>query len=295
MHGFINVWKEQGPTSADVVRRLKRLLFPRFGRFKIGHVGTLDPLAEGLLPVACGEATKAIPYMADSGKAYVFDIKFGERTNTDDAAGEIVSTTDIIPSKADILGIIPKFLGDIMQVPPQFSAVKVNGLRAYDLARKGQAVDLKPRPNHIYRLELLDSPGLKTWRFEVEADRGFYVRSLVRDMARCLGSLGYASLIRRTRSGAFAPDTAISLDKLEQILSTDGQVDARHFILDISLALDGISARELDGSEVERLVHGQILGTGLGDGLYRITFQNELKLIASAEKGLLKPVKVFNL
>ncbi|MDR1008721.1 MAG: tRNA pseudouridine(55) synthase TruB [Rickettsiales bacterium] len=295
LNGFINIDKSEGIGSTEVVSALKKLLFPRFGRMKIGHTGTLDPLASGVLPIALGEATKAIPYMEPTLKIYIFAIKFGVSTTTDDRAGEVVETSTKIPSVREIEEVLPKFMGAISQIPPRFSAIKINGQRAYDLARAGAEFDIKPRANFIHLLRLIEQVAMDEFKFEVQAERGFYVRSLARDMAAALGTAGHASLIRRTASGPFTLESAISLDNIAKMLQNSAQLDAREFVLDICLVLDGIPAIGIDESQQARLKHGQTLETSLSDGLYRALFQDRLVCIAKAANGVLKPERAFNI
>lgn len=296
--GFINIDKPAGMTSADVIARMKKLLFPIFGRFKIGHAGTLDPMATGVLPVACGEATKALPFIPNGEKAYVFDITFGRRTSTDDAEGETTAETEIIPTQYEIEKILPSFTGKIMQTPPAYSAIKVDGRRAYALARKGETPALKPREQRVEKLGLIKKIAPGQYRFEVVADRGFYVRSLARDIALALGSLGFVSMLRRTRSGPFGLEECISLDKLGQMLDNPASTDTRacSFCLGMSRALDGIPAIDMDAGQDEKLRGGRAVPFEIGDfPLLQIRFNGELSVIAKSERGAIMPVRVFNM
>ncbi|MDR2099029.1 MAG: tRNA pseudouridine(55) synthase TruB [Rickettsiales bacterium] len=303
LNGFINIGKLPGMTSNDVVARLKRILFPRFGKFKIGHAGTLDPMAEGVLPVALGEATKALPYLSDTRKTYVFDIRFGRATSTDDADGETVAETDSIPEPGEIERLLPRFTGRIMQTPPKFSAVKIGGRRAYELARANVEFEMKPRENFVHRLGILEIPAPGSMRLEVEAERGFYVRSLARDIALAAGSLGHAGLIRRTASGAFALENSITLDKLASMLDNWPQsLDVRNcicdFLLPIAIGLNGISVLCIGAEQNGRLRRGmKIPLPGLeASRLYQVHCENSISAIAeSADGESLRPIRIFNL
>ncbi|MDR3126590.1 MAG: tRNA pseudouridine(55) synthase TruB [Rickettsiales bacterium] len=285
-NGFIIIDKPTGTTSNDAVMRAKRLLRPK----KIGHTGTLDPMASGVLVLALGEATKAIPYMTDTDKAYVFNIKFGASTSTDDAAGEITGRSDKIPALSEIESALCRFIGNITQVPPKFSAILINGRRAYDLAREGGEFEMKGRAQSVRSLKILRQIQPDEVQLEVEADRGFYVRSLARDIAAACGSLGHASLIRRIRAGAFSIGDAIPLDNLTES-AHNGAADVRNIIVDITRGLDGIPVLEIDDTELRQ---GRAVESSALPGLYQIRSNNRFSLIARAEGGLLKPERVFN-
>ena len=214
INGFLNIDKLLNISSNDVVFKVKKLLYPHFGRVKIGHTGTLDPLASGVLPIALGEAT----------------IKFGESRTTDDSEGEVTETSSNIPTTVEIEKVIPKFLGKIEQVPPKYSAIKINGERAYSLARQGRDFEIKPRENFIHHLELLEKINDAEFKFKVTANKGFYVRAIARDIAKALNSAGYVSYLRRIANGPFTLENAITLDKLEKILQNSEQsLDVRKF------------------------------------------------------------------
>jgi tRNA pseudouridine55 synthase len=187
---------------------------------KAGHAGTLDPLATGLLPIALGEATKTVPLVQGGGKRYSFDLEWGSATTTDDAEGEIAATSDVRPTEAEVLAALPRFIGTIMQRPPAFSAIKVDGERAYDLARSGQVVDLAPRPVTIDELTLVSHSAERS-RFDMACEKGTYVRSLARDLAEALGTRGHVTMLRRTEVAGFTERDAISLDTLEAAADRD--------------------------------------------------------------------------
>lgn len=209
--GWLNLNKPLHMTSARAVAIAKRVT----GAAKVGHAGTLDPLATGVLPLAFGKATKQVSMLMDARKLYRFTVTFGEQRATDDAEGEVIATSDKIPGHIEIETILPKFSGQIEQLPPAFSALKIDGKRAYDLARAGEQVELKPRTVTIYMLRFL---GLNSnsANFEAEVSKGTYIRSLGRDMAKAVGSVGYISALHRSQVGSFSDMDAISLDFLEE-------------------------------------------------------------------------------
>jgi tRNA pseudouridine55 synthase len=287
MNGFINIDKPTGMTSNDVVMRLKRLLRPA----KIGHTGTLDPQASGVLVIALGEATKAIPYMTDTDKAYMFNIKFGVSTTTDDAAGSVLARSDKMPSIAEVRAALPRFVGKITQVPPKFSAIRVNGRRAYDMAREGAEFEMKGREQTVHSLEILGQISPDEMQLEARANSGFYVRALARDLAAACGTLGHASLIRRTMACGFSIGDAISLDKLDEGVY-NGALDVRNVVVDITRGLDGIPVLEIDDKALRQ---GRALEAEIPPGLYQIRSNNRLSLIARAKGGSLLPERIFNM
>jgi len=256
VHGWIIIDKPLHMTSTDVVRALKR----KFPKTKVGHAGTLDPLATGVLPIALGEATKTIPYLAEQRKRYRFEVTWGEQTTTDDAEGDTMLTSCYRPSEEEIMAILPKFIGDISQAPPRFSAIKVAGKRAYDLARAGEDFTLSPRPAHIYDLKMLEVKSSDVAQFEVECQKGTYVRSLARDMAQTLGTYGFASMIDRTAVGSFHKDTALSY---ETLAICDEKILKRDHVQNLIAGLDDIPAVMITEQEVEKVRCGQELHTSL--------------------------------
>jgi tRNA pseudouridine55 synthase len=207
--GWINLDKPTGVSSTQAVGRLKFL----FNAKKAGHAGTLDPLASGVLPVAFGEATKTVPIVQDGVKAYRFRVRWGEESATDDAEGEIVARSDRRPDPAEIEAALPRFVGAVLQTPPTFSAIRIDGARAYDLAREGESFEIEPRPVQIYRLELMSTEP-QAAVFEAECGKGAYVRAIARDLGRALGCYGHVIELRRTRVGPFSADAAVALDHL---------------------------------------------------------------------------------
>ena len=217
VHGWLIIDKPQGMGSTDVVNLTRRL----FNAKKNGHAGTLDPFATGVLPIAFGEATKLIPFVMDGEKEYEFVVQWGASTNTDDCEGEIVERCSLIPSKEDILSVLPSFLGEITQVPPAYSAIKINGQRAYKLAREGKDVEIPERKVTIFELDFLEELPNHQGRFRVVCSKGTYVRTLGRDLALKLGSLGYLQSLRRTKCGKFSLEDTILLEKLKKVVHTD--------------------------------------------------------------------------
>ena len=207
--GWINLDKPVGVSSTHAVGRLKFL----FNAKKAGHAGTLDPLASGVLPVAFGEATKTVPIVQDGAKAYRFRVRWGEESATDDAEGEIVARSERRPAPAEIEALLPRFVGVILQTPPTFSAIRIDGARAYDLAREGESFEIQPRPIHVYRLDLISAEPDQAV-LEAECGKGAYVRAIARDLGRALGCYGHVVELRRTRVGPFSADAAIPLDRL---------------------------------------------------------------------------------
>lgn len=202
--------------STEAVSKIKWL----FGAEKAGHAGTLDPLASGMLPIALGEATKTVPYVQDGAKVYRFTVTWGEERSTDDLEGDVTKTSQERPEKAAILALLPKYTGIIMQVPPQFSAIKIGGERAYDIARDGETVEIPAREVEIARFDLIEIPDENSAVFEIECGKGTYVRSLARDMGRDLGCYGYISALRRTHVDPFSEDDLVTLEELEAAIAS---------------------------------------------------------------------------
>jgi len=260
-HGWIILDKPLGMTSAQCVAAVKRL-WRQAGlpKPKVGHGGTLDPLATGVLPIALGEATKLTGRMLNGDKAYEFTIAFGTATSTDDAEGEVVATSDIRPTLAEIERVLPRFTDEIVQRPPAYSALKVGGERAYKLARAGEAVVLAERRVTIRSLHALGGS-----TFAVSCSKGTYVRSLARDIAAALGTVGHVSMLRRTQAGPFGLDQAITLDKLEE-LAKERRLAAS--VLPLTAGLDDIPALTVTPGEAERLRQGrELAGRPEPDGL----------------------------
>lgn len=251
VNGWINLDKPEGLGSTQAVGKVRRL----FDAQKVGHGGTLDPLATGILPIALGEATKTIPYCQDHIKIYSFAACWGEARNTDDAEGEVIATSPVRPTEAEIQAILPRFTGEISQIPPQFSAIKVDGERAYDLARDGEEFELQARTVYIETFEIAEfSPDMP--RFRVVCGKGTYIRSLVRDMAQALGTVGYIRDLRREAVGPLTQNTAISLEKLQELADSARLEEA---LLPVETVLADIPALALTTQEAARLKNGQAL------------------------------------
>ncbi|HEX7777551.1 MAG TPA: tRNA pseudouridine(55) synthase TruB [Parvibaculum sp.] len=295
--GWVVVDKPVGPTSTQVVATIRRL----FNAQKAGHAGTLDPLASGILPVALGEATKTVPFILDAAKGYRFTIRFGVATATDDAEGSVIGESPVRPSDADILAMLPRFTGPIEQVPPAFSAIKVEGERAYDLARAGETVELKARPVIIYAARLTGRPDADHAELEISCSKGTYVRSLARDLALALGALGHVSALRRVAHGPFREEAAIPLDKLTGLGHIPPASDTlRTHLLPLETALDDIPALALSGDDASRLRQGQgVLLRGrdapILSGPVLATHRGDPVALTEYSQGELKPVRVFNL
>jgi tRNA pseudouridine55 synthase len=247
--GWINLDKPVGVTSTQAVGRLKFL----FNAKKAGHAGTLDPLASGVLPVAFGEATKTVPIVQDGAKAYRFRVRWGEESATDDAEGEIVARSDKRPSPAEIEALLPRFVGLVQQTPPTFSAIKIDGARAYDLARGGESFEIASRPIHVYRLALV-SVDEQSAVLEAECGKGAYVRAIARDLGREVGCYGHVVELRRTRVGPFEADAAIPLDRLPD----DTELMARA-MLPLQAGLAEMTAIPVDRNGAAILRRGQSL------------------------------------
>ena len=290
--GWVILDKPVGLGSTPAVGKVRRL----FGARKAGHGGTLDPLASGVLPIALGEATKTVPFVMDGRKEYRFTLHFGEARSTEDAEGEVTATSDVRPTDEAIRAALPAFIGDIEQIPPAFSALKVEGQRAYDLARRGEAVDLAPRHVRIDRLELLARPDPDHADFVVGCGKGTYIRSLGRDLARALGTVGHLSALRRTAAGPFREATAISLSKLEALGHIPALLGA---LAPVATALDDIPALALTEAQADRLRHGQPVHLTRDapppGALVRAETGSRLVALVESDGASLKPVRVFNL
>jgi tRNA pseudouridine55 synthase len=233
VHGWLILDKPEGLTSTAAVGKVRWA----FGAAKAGHAGTLDPAATGLLAIALGEATKTVPHITEALKAYRFTVRWGAATDTDDAEGRVMETRPGRPAPEAIRAALPAFTGDIEQVPPQFSAVKVAGERAYDLARSGARMDLAPRPLHVESLDLVEAPDVDTAVFDMVCGKGGYVRSLARDLGRRLGCLGHVVTLRRLWSGPFDLGQAVTLDRVEALAGTE---ELAAFLLPVAAGLEGL-------------------------------------------------------
>lgn len=295
--GWVIVDKPEGPTSTQIVGIVRRL----FNAQKAGHAGTLDPLANGILAIALGEATKTIPFIMDAEKTYRFTVRWGVATTTDDAEGESCETSDVRPQKPEIETALATFVGDISQVPPIFSAIKVNGERAYDLARAGEEVVLKARTVHIFEAELVKVLDGDHAEIQIRCSKGTYVRSLARDLAQKLGTCGHVSELRRTAIGPFVESLSIPLDKLKELgHSAPARLTSVDILRPIETALDDIPALALTGNDASRLQRGQsVLLRGrdapILSGTVLATHRGNPVALTEYVGGELKPVRVFNL
>jgi tRNA pseudouridine55 synthase len=295
VHGWLVLDKPAAMTSTQAVGAVRRLYDAR----KAGHAGTLDPLATGVLPIALGEATKTVPYAVDGTKHYRFTVRWGAATDTDDAEGQIVCTSVSRPPPEAIEALLPRFTGEILQTPPKFSAIKVAGNRAYDLARAGDAVELEARPVSIKSLTLLAMPDADTSHFEAHCGKGTYVRALARDMGQALGCLGHLVALRRTRVGPFEEEQAITLDALKAAAETGGEEALQRFLLPIEAALQDLVMLPMSQNDAARLLRGQpVLLRGrdapANVGPAYATCRGQLIAVGQVEKGELRPIRVFN-
>jgi tRNA pseudouridine55 synthase len=292
LDGWLVIDKPIGRSSAQIVGRIKYLIKQAGSKYKVGHGGTLDPLATGVLPIAIGEATKTVAYVMDGRKCYRFTVTWGEARDTDDAEGKVIETSDKRPSRPEIEAALADFTGEISQVPPIYSALKVSGQRAYALARANEEVTLKPRLVQISALTLLENDH-GTASFEVYCGKGTYIRSLARDLARSLGTVGYISALRRTMVGPFLENAAISLDKVESLVHS-ARLAAN--VLSIEAPLADIPALELSEMDAQRLRFGQEIAVPDADAeTVRARSGERLVALAKIEMGKLRPLRVFNL
>jgi tRNA pseudouridine55 synthase len=302
VHGWVILDKPKGMTSTQGVAAVRRI----FNAQKAGHAGTLDPLATGILAIALGEATKTVPYAMDADKVYRFTATWGESRDSDDTEGAVTGTCDKRPTRAEIEAILPRFTGTLNQVPPAYSAIKVAGERAYDLARDGEQVTLEPRPVEVFEARLLaaEQDGAE---FEILCGKGTYVRSWVRDIALALGTLGHVSALRRTRLGAWAEKDAVGLDTLTPFMHSPA---AFGYLRPLATALDGIPALAVTGPDTVRIRSGNPIliranlfarmqdGFGEGELHGQTVFLKDADgspvALAEIAEGELRPFRVFN-
>ena len=284
--------------STEAVSKIKWL----FNAQKAGHAGTLDPLASGMLPIALGDATKTVPYVMDGRKIYEFTVSWGEQRTTDDLEGEVIASSDKRPTKEAILALLPNYTGTISQIPPQFSAIKIDGERAYDLAREGEAVEIPAREVEIFRLNLIGCPDENTAHFEVECGKGTYVRALARDFGRELGCYGHISDLRRTFVAPFAEETMIPLADLvalESIEDRDERLAALDALLiDTGEALSNLPHVAVTDDQAHRLRMGNpIILRGRDAPLSTddawVTARGKLVAIGEIAGGEFRPKRVF--
>lgn len=303
VHGWVNFNKPYGMGSTQAVGKIRWL----FTAQKAGHAGTLDPLADGVLPIALGDATKTVAYMMDAAKTYEFEIKWGKSTATLDAEGEVTATSDVRPTAGEIEAVLSQFTGDIEQVPPKYSAIKIDGQRAYDLARAGADIEMVSRRVRVDALSLLEATD-KAARLRVDCGKGTYVRSLMRDICTALGTEGHVSMLRRTRVGAFTLGRAFSLDCLEDLLHKARVLEA---LCPVKTALDDIPVLAVTETQRQNLKQGRAISAppdleesanpadGSNDpnapALYLTEFDGLEIALCEARAGMLYPKRVFNI
>jgi tRNA pseudouridine55 synthase len=293
MHGWLVIDKPVGPTSASVVGAVKRALRDGgYARVKTGHGGTLDPLASGVLPIALGEATKLSGRMLDADKAYDFTLSFGTETDTLDAEGDVVAASDKRPGFAEIEAALRRFTGAIEQVPPAFSALKIEGKPAYARARAGEVLEMKSRPVTVHALSVIGA-GPEEVTLSALVSKGTYIRALARDIARALDSVGHVTKLRRTRAGPFTLESAISLDKLAE--SSKGRTLERH-LLPLAAGLDDIPALPVTPDQAGALRLGRkLIGIAAQPGLHLATDDGVPVALVELREGILRVVRGFNL
>ncbi|MBS0490746.1 tRNA pseudouridine(55) synthase TruB [Phenylobacterium sp. NIBR 498073] len=298
--GWVNLDKPYDFGSTQAVGRVRRI----FNAQKAGHAGTLDPLATGILPIALGEATKTVSFLMDADKAYRFTIEWGRTTASFDREGATTATSDVRPTPEQVAAVLPEFIGDILQIPPAFSAVKVDGERAYDLARAGETVELKAREISIYSARVVDAPDADHVEIAVECGKGTYVRAIVRDIAERLGACAHVSALRRTRVGPFDEDSAITLELLEDLGHKARCLEA---LLPVETALDDIPELAVTTEDAFKLKQGrpivlvprqvEALKARLSPGTRTVSAMEGGSIVALCEMraGKLEPSRVFHL
>ncbi|HEV2082222.1 MAG TPA: tRNA pseudouridine(55) synthase TruB [Brevundimonas sp.] len=300
VHGWVCLDKPLGMGSTQAVSAVRRL----FDANKAGHAGTLDPLASGILPIALGEATKTVPFMMEARKVYRFEIEWGVSTDSVDREGAVIARSDARPTVAHVAAALPAFVGRIEQVPPAFSAIKVDGQRAYDLAREGVEVELKARPVVIHSATVVSARDADHVEIRIETGKGVYVRSLARDLAAALGAEGHVSLLRRERVGPFSLENAVTLDSLEQMVHRGA---ASEGLLPVATALDDIPELAVTDQDAFSLRQGRpiallpgqvetLTGQLQGDARTVSVFSGQtLVALGQLRAGRIEPDRVFNL
>ncbi|RUP00093.1 tRNA pseudouridine(55) synthase TruB [Hyphomicrobium sp.] len=296
VHGWLILDKPINMTSTQAVGAVRRA----FNAQKAGHSGTLDPLATGILPIALGEATKTVSFAVEGEKAYRFTVRWGAETETDDTEGAVSKSSDKRPARAEIEALLPRFHGEIMQVPPAYSAIKIDGARAYDLARDGETVVLEPRPVVIESLKLVDMPDEATSVFEARCGKGTYVRAIARDLGRLIGCYGHVIALRRTEVGPFDEARAISMDALLAAAQSDDPEAIAKLLLPVEAALADLPELLVSQSDAATLARGQtVLIRGrdapILTGPAYATSKGRLIALGELAKGALHPTRVFNL
>ncbi|MFT6105817.1 MAG: tRNA pseudouridine55 synthase [Rickettsiales bacterium] len=297
---WLNIDKPEDYSSAKIVAIVKRLTNSKAKSKKVGHAGTLDPFATGVLPIAVGQATRTCDYVVGAVKKYYFEITWGEFRDSDDRTGNVIESSDERPSNLDIINSLPKFIGTIYQVPSSFSAIKVDGKRSYELARQGIEVKLKSRQITINKIKLIFNNHQKS-AFEIVCSKGTYVRSFAKDLAREMGVCGYVQMLRRLQVGSFLSDEAISLDKLKNIVKYNAQ---NNFFLQLRDVLSFIPEIKLNSFDASKIKNGQFVELTNIDNLVerfenkdiptvKIISEGVLVGLAKIENDLLKPFNNF--
>jgi len=301
INGWLVLDKPYGITSNEALGKIKRIFSPQ----KVGHAGTLDPRASGLLPVAFGEATKTVPFVMDGRKVYRFEVTWGAETNTDDTEGDVIVTSQVRPAADAIASVLAEFTGTIMQVPPKFSAIKVAGERAYDLARDGEEVELEARPIDVHRLDLVDCTDADRAVFEAECGKGTYVRALARDLGRRLGTFGHVTELRRLLVGPFGEGDLVDLDEILGAAAELDEGDAvealvEEFVLPVRVAMDALVEVPVSLDDAAKIRKGMaVLLRGREAPLNSdVAFASHASVpvaIGSIDKGRFQPSRVFHL
>jgi len=290
MDGILILDKDSGVFSRTAGHRIAKM----FGEKKFGHVGTLDPMASGVLPIAIGNATKMIPFIEENclnQKEYLFGLKFGIDTDSLDITGNIKETNTFIPSDKEIISACEKLEKSTEQIPPIFSAVHVNGQRAYELARQGKAPEMQPRPITLYKLEYTGQNQEKEYNFRVVCSRGTYVRSIVRDIAKLCGAIATTTYIRRIATNGFDIKNAVKLDFLENLVNNNERID--EYLMQSDCALGDIPVINLVDKDTELYKNGGFIKTGKSNGLYRVYSNKTFVGIGRIENGTLKPKRTI--
>ncbi len=281
MRGFVNLNKPIGMTSSDAVVKVRGILKRATGeKVKVGHMGTLDPQASGVLPIAIGNATRLFDFMLDKTKTYLADFMFGTETDTLDGAGKILSTSNVNVSEEDVLSVIPELVGRVEQIPPQFSAKSVGGKRAYDMARAGEYAPLSAKTVDIYDIALVGKKADNVYNFKIVCGGGTYIRAIARDMAHALGTVGFMSSLVREQSGNFKLSDSVSLDAFEA-----SPVD---FVLPVDVALDGVEYVDLSGREAEFALNGVAIDCQKDNSIFAVRIDGETFALAICRDGKLK-------
>lgn len=308
INGWLNLYKPKGCSSAKAVYLAQKIT----GAKKVGHAGTLDPLAYGVLPLAFGEATKTIQYLQNNKKEYEFIIQFGKETTTYDAEGDTVNECDYIPSKKEIEYILKDFIGEIEQIPPKYSAIKIDGKRAYKIARKGEEVKIPSRKITIYSLSVVNYPNKSSVKLVTSCSKGTYIRTLAVDIARKLGSLGYVSELIRTKVDFFSIKDTVSLDNLEKIVQIASDLDddldgdsggkenkniSLSCLLPVYAVLDDIPVLHINSDLARDIRDGKLVphNESFEQEIIKLFYKDELLALVDCSNNYLKPIRVFNL